>query len=60
MKNEDQTKKTLIDELANLRKRTAELKKCEIELKRSNQALKENEERYRTFFETSKDCIFIT
>lgn len=60
MKDKYKTKEALINELEYLRKRLADLEKSEIGLKHSNQSLKENEERYRTFFETSKDCIFIT
>lgn len=60
MKNKDKTKEELINELASMRKRIAMLAKCEIELNRTNQVLRKTEERYRTFFETSKDCIFIT
>ena len=59
MKNKDQTKEELIDELARPQKRIDKLEKCKIELKRGHQAFRENGETYRSFFETSKDCIFI-
>jgi len=49
-----------INELVELRKRIAELKALKNECKQTEEALRRSEERYRTFFEQSRDAIYIT
>lgn len=57
MKDEDTPKGQFIDELRELRHRVAELEASEIERKRTEQALRENEERFRKIAETAGDAI---
>jgi PAS domain S-box-containing protein len=54
MKEQDQT------ELAELRKKIAELKTLENEHRLAEEALRKSEERYRALFEQSRDAIYIT
>jgi len=56
----DKTKEQLIDELAEMRQRVAELEAAETERKQAEDTLRESEEKYRTLSEQSKDAIFIT
>lgn len=60
MKDQHKTKKQLVGELAELRRGLAELEKCESERHQKERELRQSEERYRLFFQTSKDCVFIT
>jgi PAS domain S-box-containing protein len=54
MREQDQT------ELAELRKKIAELKTLENEHRLAEEALRKSEERYRALFEQSRDAIYIT
>jgi prefoldin subunit 5 len=47
LKNEDKTKKQLINELAGLRQRITELEASEANSKQAEEALKKSEKRYR-------------
>jgi two-component system NtrC family sensor kinase len=60
MKDQRKTKAQLIEELAELRQRVAELEAPETEHERAQEALQESEERYRTLFEQSRDAVNIT
>ena len=53
MKDERKTKEQLINELAELRQRIAELEALETERRRAEEALRESEERHRTLIEQS-------
>ena len=59
MKDQAKTKQMLIGELASLRERVAALEKSELELKQAEEALRENEEKYRTLFENAGEAIFV-
>jgi PAS domain S-box-containing protein len=58
MKDKDKTKDQLINELAELRQRIAELEASETERKRVQEALRESEEKLRHLFESVTDGIF--
>jgi PAS domain S-box-containing protein len=58
MKDKDKTKEQLINELAELRQRIAELEASETEHKRVQEALRESEEKLRHLFESVTDGIF--
>ncbi len=60
MTYEDKTKEQLITELAELRKRIAELEKSEIRRNQTEDALREAEARYRGIFENAVEGIFQT
>ena len=60
MKDQDKTKQTLIDELAFLRKRIAELEQSEPERKQTEEKLKTAEETYRNIFMNSQTGLFRT
>lgn len=59
MKDENKTKKQLINELTQLRPRVAELDKLENECQQAKEALWESQARYRTLFDNAGDAIFI-
>ncbi|HQN18077.1 MAG TPA: PAS domain S-box protein, partial [Syntrophobacteraceae bacterium] len=60
MREKDKTKEQLIVELHELCQRLAESEETKEESKRAEEALRESERRYREFFATSRDCVFIT
>jgi PAS domain S-box-containing protein len=60
MKDENKTKKQLINEIVELRQRISEFKNSEIELKQADEMLlRESEERYKAIIEQSADCIYL-
>jgi PAS domain S-box-containing protein len=59
MKDENKTKKQLINELAELRSRVAELDKIEEEYRQAKAARQESEERFRSSFEGAPDAIIL-
>ena len=59
MKDEDKTKKQLMNELAELHRRIAELKKVETERKKNEKELRGSENEYRTIFETTGAATII-
>ena len=59
MKEQNRTKEQLINELAELRQRVAELETSEAERKRAEEALKESEAKYKSLFEGSHDAILL-
>ncbi|MBE9547366.1 MAG: PAS domain S-box protein [Proteobacteria bacterium] len=60
MKDQYKTKKQLLDELNDLRKRLSELETSKTPRRRMGEELREDEERYRALFEESRDAIMIT
>ena len=59
MKDENKSKKQMINELFELRQRITELEKTEAVCKRAEEALKISETRYRRLFESAKDGILL-
>ena len=59
MTDEQKTKQELIQELDLLRQRVTDLEQSESANKRAEEALRENEEQYRSLFETSTNAILI-
>ena len=59
MEKEAETKKELIEDVADLRQQPADVKKSRSETKNSLQALQASETRYRRLFETAQDGILI-
>ena len=59
MEDNDKTKKQLINELIEMRRKVAELEVIKNGHKRIEKALKESEERYRSLFEASTEGILI-
>lgn len=58
MRDEDKTKKQLINELCELRQRIADLETLQIKSKKAEQALEESEEKFRSFMEYSPIYVF--
>ncbi|MDD5452302.1 MAG: PAS domain-containing protein [Desulfovibrionales bacterium] len=59
MKDEDKTKKQLLNELLELRQRISELEASGEECNRAEQSWRESEERFRTIVNSALDSIFI-
>jgi PAS domain S-box-containing protein len=59
MEKEAETKKELIEDLADLRQQLADVKKSRSETKNFQQVLQASETRYRRLFETAQDGILI-
>jgi len=59
MKDQFKTKQALIQELASLRQRIAQLEESESERKRAEETLRENKQRYNAIFDCSLDCIYV-
>jgi len=59
MKDQDKSKKQLMNESVKLRQQNAELEKTEIKHKEAEEALKESQERYKAFFDRSLCCVCV-
>lgn len=59
MDNNRKTKGQMIQELADLHRRIAELEKSEIERRQTEEKLREREESYRHLFENANEAIFV-
>jgi len=58
MKDQSKKKQTMIQELASMRERIAELEKTESERKQADEALKNSEEKYRNILENMQEGYF--
>ncbi|SNQ62832.1 PAS domain-containing hybrid sensor histidine kinase/response regulator [Candidatus Methanoperedens nitratireducens] len=58
VKDKDKTKEQLVNELAELRRRTAELERSDTQHKRAEEAMGESEASYRSLVESARDVIF--
>ncbi|VVB88479.1 Methyl sulfide methyltransferase-associated sensor [uncultured archaeon] len=58
MNDTDETKAEFLDELKELRRRIAELEKSESQCRQTEEALREAEAKYRSFFENAVEGIF--
>jgi PAS domain S-box-containing protein len=56
----EMTKEQLIAYATDLQEELARSRDCEAGLRQVAEALRESEKRYRNFFDTSRDCVFIT
>jgi diguanylate cyclase (GGDEF)-like protein/PAS domain S-box-containing protein len=59
MKDEAKTKKQLIEELGELRRKLSEPDKLDSERRRDEEALRESEERFRTIFDSARDGFYV-
>lgn len=60
MLNSERMESELLEAEAGLRMTVSRLQGALEEQKRVEESLRESEERYRTFFDTSRDCVFMT
>jgi PAS domain S-box-containing protein len=60
MKDSDQSRKELLNELEEMRRRIAELEAAEAEHKRTEETLRQSEERYRTIVEEMEEGYYET
>lgn len=60
MLNSERVESELVEAETELRSTVERLQDALAEQKRTEESLRESEERYRTFFATSRDCVFIT
>ena len=60
MLNSERVESELVEAEAELRKTVDGLQEALAEQKRVEESLRDSEERYRTFFDTSRDCVFMT
>ena len=60
MLNSERVESELVEAEAELRLTVDRLQQSLAEQKRAEESLRDSEERYRTFFETSRDCVFMT
>ncbi len=60
MLNSERVENELMEAEAELRRSVERLQLSLDEQKRTEESLRQSEERYRTFFDTSRDCVFIT
>ena len=58
MKDQNKTKKQLVDELMELRQRNRELEALEHECEKAKEALQESEQRFRSLVETTSDWVW--
>src|SRR4030042_5972334 len=59
MKDSSKTNQELIEDISVLQQRIEELEHSEVERKRAEEALRESEAKFRTFFESANDAIFL-
>ena len=60
MLNSERVESELVEAEAELRKTVDGLQEALAEQKSVEESLRDSEERYRTFFDTSRDCVFMT
>ena len=59
MKDQSKTRQVLIQELASLKQKIANLERTESERKRAEKVLQESEEKYRSLLDNASDAIFL-
>ena len=59
MRNKDKTKQQLLDELALSHQRITQLERLEVERRKTEEALRESEEKHRNLVESTLDLIFM-
>ncbi len=59
MRAPSRTKQELLEEISSLKQRIKDLQQPEVIRKRTEEALRESEERYRTFIDSTSDMVFL-